>query len=311
MSKFLKNRYYGDETRWFFGTVINRFDPDGLGRLQIRIHGIHSNNQADIPTSALPWANVLLSSDHGGTSGLASVPRILPGAVVFGFFADGKDSQIPIVVGSLPKVDVPTALQQQLVTEAGANPPNNEYNNSSDAANDTERPEGGTVGPATTQRRRLEGMKFFIDRGFTPEQAAGIMGNLDYESSGLNTTIKAAGSEQSYGIAQWNKRAQRFGALQAYAASQNRDWAEYIVQLEFVMQELEGKTTYKEYMRANTLLKKCTSFYGGQVAHNATWIFMNKYERPLNNSSLYRRQEQAKVAYDVYFNNYETSAGAG
>ena len=32
--------FYGDETRWFVGTV-KKHDPESIGRLQVRIHGIH------------------------------------------------------------------------------------------------------------------------------------------------------------------------------------------------------------------------------------------------------------------------------
>ena len=36
-------KYYGDETRWFLGTVVNVNDPLELGRVLVRIYGIHSS----------------------------------------------------------------------------------------------------------------------------------------------------------------------------------------------------------------------------------------------------------------------------
>ena len=46
--------YYGDETRWFVGTVKSLNDPLELGRVKVRIFGVHSENTADVPDGELP-----------------------------------------------------------------------------------------------------------------------------------------------------------------------------------------------------------------------------------------------------------------
>jgi hypothetical protein len=97
--------YYGDNTRWFIATVVNSTPPVGYeGRVKIRIHGLHSADTIDIPEDHLPWAQCVIPVTEGGVSGIGKiVPRVLPEALVFGFFMDGKDSQIPLIFGSLPK----------------------------------------------------------------------------------------------------------------------------------------------------------------------------------------------------------------
>lgn len=87
-------------------------------------------------------------------------------------------------------------------------------------------------------------MDFFQSRGWSKEQAAGIVGNLLAESS-LNTGARNAGDgrdgSDSIGIAQWN--AGRAVALKQFAADHGADWRDLGVQLAFVDHEL--KTSHK------------------------------------------------------------------
>lgn len=102
----LDNRiYYGDQTRWFIGEVTSISDPKQLARIQVRIYGIHSDNKVDIPDENLPYAQVVAPITEGGTNGLGNPLGIQVGALVFGIFLDGKDSQLPLVLGSMPKLE--------------------------------------------------------------------------------------------------------------------------------------------------------------------------------------------------------------
>jgi len=109
---FSGNSFYGDNFRWFVGRVVDNLDPDLLGRVQVHINGIHSESQADIPQSALPWAQVLMPGTEGGTSGIGKIPQLQPGAFVFGLFMDGKTSQLPLVLGHLNQFEIPTLTQE-------------------------------------------------------------------------------------------------------------------------------------------------------------------------------------------------------
>ena len=94
--------FYGDQTRWFIGEVVSLADPDQLARIKVRIYGIHDNTTL-IKDDDLPWAQVVASISEGGTDGLGNPIGVQIGALVFGLFLDGKDSQLPLIFGSLPK----------------------------------------------------------------------------------------------------------------------------------------------------------------------------------------------------------------
>ena len=97
--------FYGDETRWFIGKVVSNEDPAELGRVRVRINGVHSDNKIDIPDEDLPWAQVVIPVTEGGTSGFGNNVGIQVDARVFGIFLDGTNSQLPMVLGSLPRLD--------------------------------------------------------------------------------------------------------------------------------------------------------------------------------------------------------------
>lgn len=98
----INTEYYGDDVRWFVGVVKAINDPDALGRVRVRIFGLHTNRTDLIADTDLPWANVIMPVTHGGTSGLTPAPGIQIGAQVFGIFIDGAHSQTPLVLGSIP-----------------------------------------------------------------------------------------------------------------------------------------------------------------------------------------------------------------
>lgn len=96
--------YYGDETRWFVGRVVQvHGDPEELGRVRCRIYGVHPDNPNDARLEDLPWASVVIPSTEGGTSGFGGSVGIKENAQVFGIFLDGKNSQLPLILGSIPK----------------------------------------------------------------------------------------------------------------------------------------------------------------------------------------------------------------
>jgi hypothetical protein len=97
--------FYGDQTRWFIGNVVDVNDPLQMGRIRVRIDGIHTDDEQEIPDYGLPWAQVVIPVNEGGTNGTGNVTGIRPNARVFGIFLDGQNSQSPLVVGSIPKYE--------------------------------------------------------------------------------------------------------------------------------------------------------------------------------------------------------------
>ena len=92
--------YYGDQTRWFLGEVVNiADDPLKLGRARVRVFGVYD----EIEEEDLPWAQIIVPITHTVHAGNGQTLGLLVGAQVFGIFLDGQNSQLPLIVGSIPK----------------------------------------------------------------------------------------------------------------------------------------------------------------------------------------------------------------
>ena len=95
-----------DGYTWWIGEVENNKDPSKLGRVQVRILGWYTGHKAkqaytkEMPTKVLPWAQVLLPTDKAQTGSTGSTSELQPGAWVMGFFLDGDEAQLPIVMGA-------------------------------------------------------------------------------------------------------------------------------------------------------------------------------------------------------------------
>ena len=89
---------------WWVGEVEDNEDPMELGRVRVRVLGYYTNvrggTTADLPTENLPWATVLQHTCQPGNDGQGeSSGQLQPGAIVMGFFMDGENAQMPIVIG--------------------------------------------------------------------------------------------------------------------------------------------------------------------------------------------------------------------
>ena len=59
---------------WFCGVVEDRQDPQKAGRVKVRALGHHTASLIELPTSDLPWAQLMLPSTSAGISGLGQSP---------------------------------------------------------------------------------------------------------------------------------------------------------------------------------------------------------------------------------------------
>ena len=76
-------------------------DIKGFGeRYRVRIMGYHTADINEIPDEALPWAYVMYPvTAGGGGRGSAQSANLTQGTFVFGFFLDGENAQLPVVMG--------------------------------------------------------------------------------------------------------------------------------------------------------------------------------------------------------------------
>lgn len=318
--KNLSYAFYGDQVRWFIGVVEEiGTDEPRLGRVRVRIYGIHDTRDK-VPISDLPQAQVLIPTTEPGVSGMGRNPYLEKGATVFGIFLDGKASQLPLVLGSIPVIEVPSGDQ----LESGIGPTleksttqssNSIFRTGNRTANNntatissakyggadldpfggagrpiTQAEKEANVGldafggsgrnistyeeyPSSLEERKQMAWEFFTERGWSPAQAAGIIGNLIAESN-LVPAAKGdiglhAPTDVSIGIAQWYSGGGRDKLLFDFARSKGKPWSDYRTQLEFVDHELNRYSNL-----GGSALKNTTN------PTSAALIFQRKYEIP-------------------------------
>jgi hypothetical protein len=97
------------------GIVEDNLDPLKLGRLKIRVFGVHTENRTDatdllhiLLTDDLPWAYPACPITNSSIDGVSDFSEILPGTKVFVFFLDQHKQNpfyfavVPFVLDALP-----------------------------------------------------------------------------------------------------------------------------------------------------------------------------------------------------------------
>ena len=290
--------YYGDNSRWFMGTVVNINDPLELGRIKVRIFGVHTANTAMIEEGDLPWAQVIIPVTEGGSSGIGTNIGIKVQAQVYGVFLDGKDSQLPLVLGSVPKYERPSGVQNKEKESTVAD--QLQHDELVNAA-----PGGTAEEIRDIDNKYLAGstniekaFNFFLTKeggGFSTNQACGIIGNFYIESGAnqnkgdLNPSAQSDPPERSFGIAQWNSSRNatyRYQKLVSFSASRNLPWDTLYAQLLFTIKELNDFKTYYRYAQ----LRKA------KTIEDATFIFESRFENP----KIKKQKERVEAAEEVF-----------
>lgn len=94
-----RHNKFGESGFWhWFGVVEDRQDPKKLGRVRVRVFGDHTDDLAELPTEDLPWAQVCVPI----TDSVNKTPNVWDGQMVFGFWADGAEKQVPVVLAQVP-----------------------------------------------------------------------------------------------------------------------------------------------------------------------------------------------------------------
>tara|TARA_R110000823_G_scaffold189890_6_gene321657 strand:- start:315 stop:1121 length:807 start_codon:yes stop_codon:yes gene_type:complete len=87
--------------RWWLGIVEDLQDPKLLGRAKVRI--INEHDEA-VETGDIDWAHVMMPSTSACVDGVGDSPNLAIGSRVVGFYMDGNEKQMPMIIGSFPTI---------------------------------------------------------------------------------------------------------------------------------------------------------------------------------------------------------------
>lgn len=96
-----------DDSTWRSNKNPGKFSgaasiPGWGERYKVRIIGLHDQGESEIPSEQLPWAQIMYPVTAGGGQARSSqTSNLRQGMMVFGFFMDGQDQQIPVIMGVL------------------------------------------------------------------------------------------------------------------------------------------------------------------------------------------------------------------
>ena len=96
-----------DDSVWRDNMLSGKYaDPNqvpGWGRrYKVRIMGLHDQGEESISSEDLPWAQIMYPvTGGGGQTEAYQTSALRQGNIVFGFFMDGPEMQIPVIMGVL------------------------------------------------------------------------------------------------------------------------------------------------------------------------------------------------------------------
>jgi len=96
-----------DNSSWRNNEQPGKFESadsiKGFGkRYKVRIIGVHDKEEEQIKSDQLPWANIMYPITAGGGQGDSyQTANLRQGMFVFGFYMDGQDMQVPVIMGVL------------------------------------------------------------------------------------------------------------------------------------------------------------------------------------------------------------------
>jgi hypothetical protein len=191
-ASLLKSNFIGrDGFRWWIGQIPpesahgDQINKGGWGnRFKVRIMGYHPYDITELPDDDLPWAQVLISTTAGsGAGNNATTVKIAPGDVVFGFFLDGDNAQIPVIMGVFGRT-------KQVLTSKNAGPFQPFTGYTSKIKND-----GKAVKTDQTNEQTADSQK--SPRNVSPAQAKVIGSDEISYFSGIGEVIQLADGSNS------------------------------------------------------------------------------------------------------------------
>jgi hypothetical protein len=110
----IQNNFIGrDGFVWWIGQIApldsmkKQSSGGGWGnRFKVRIMGYHPLNEDELSNEDLPWAQALIPTTSGsGAANVMTGVQLQPGDMVFGFFLDGDNAQVPVIMATFARTD--------------------------------------------------------------------------------------------------------------------------------------------------------------------------------------------------------------
>lgn len=176
----------------------------------------------------------------------------------------------------------------------------------------------GADGALSGSENAEKAFNFFVSKGFSPEQAAGIVGNLAQESSaGLNPKLVEQGpysggvresetvpgpigpqGQPGYGIAQWTTPSRK-EHLKRFADEQNKPVSSLELQLSFIIEEMGS---------LNAEIKAMNS---GDIVREAALRFHSGYERSADTAAMLEERVSSGKEILTKYGSGATSTSSG
>ena len=90
-------------------------------RYKVRIMGYHPYSTAELDDKDLPWAQVLQPPGNSGSQNTLETIRFAQGDIVVGFFLDGHNAQVPMIMGTFANTPAWSKLKDEWA-KSGAPP---------------------------------------------------------------------------------------------------------------------------------------------------------------------------------------------
>lgn len=145
----------------YFGVVESNQDPLELGRVRVRVFGIHSLSKTDIPDESLPWSPCMTPVTSPSINGAGSTPNLEKGSRVLVVFLDNSSLQEPLVIGSMNFIQPEYMVNVNKQMYSG-------YSDDSDYVNQVSMPQSATSGAVENPSSTLS-VKNGVSEFETPE----------------------------------------------------------------------------------------------------------------------------------------------
>jgi hypothetical protein len=165
-------------TSFHVGVVEDRHDPLTMGRVRVRVFGLHSDDRInEVPIETLPWSMVMMPANVSTTA--SGVSQLVEGTWVLVMYHD-VNLQDPIVIGSLPSTQStsPPDYSKGFTDPFGVNPKwNDGTSNTSLAA----KPDTYTEHPVYTERERTRVPSIPASKKYKASTVAPDSADAEYE----------------------------------------------------------------------------------------------------------------------------------